>query len=137
VGWATADHLRTALVLEALDMAVAHRRPSAGLIHHSDHGSQYTSLAFGHQLQASGLVASMGTVADCFDNAVAESFFATLKCALLYRRSWPRRQDAQLALFTFIEAWYNPRRRHSTLGFLSPATYEAQYHSRTHATAVA
>ncbi len=137
VGWATADHLRTALVLEALDMAVAHRRPSAGLIHHSDHGSQYTSLAFGHQLQASGLVASMGTVADCFDNAVAESFFATLKCELLYRRSWPRRQDAQLALFTFIEAWYNPRRRHSTLGFLSPATYEAQYHSRTHATAVA
>jgi len=99
--------------------------------------TQYTSLAFGHQLQASGLVASMGTVADCFDNAVAESFFATLKCELLYRRSWPRRQDAQLALFTFIEAWYNPRRRHSTLGFLSPATYEAQYHSRTHATAVA
>jgi len=71
----------------------------------------------------------MGTVADCFDNAVAESFFATLKCEVLYRRSWPRRQDAQLALFTFIEAWYNPRRRHSTLGFLSPAAYEVQHHA--------
>lgn len=127
VGWAMADHLRTELVLEALGMAVWQRRPPAGAVHHSDHGCQYTSLAFGRELRHSGLVASMGSVADAFDNAVAESFFATLKCELLYTRPWPRREDARRAIFEFIEAWYNPRRRHSTLGFVSPAEYERRY----------
>ena len=127
VGWAMADHLRTELVLEALGMAVWQRRPAPGAVFHSDHGCQYTSLAFGRELRHSGLVASMGTVADAYDNAVAESFFATLKCELLYRRPWPRREDARRAIFEFIEAWYNPRRRHSTLGYVSPTEYERRY----------
>jgi len=130
IGWAMADHLRTELVLDALGMAVWQRRPSAGagVVHHSDHGCQYSSLAFGRELRDSGLLPSMGSVGDAYDNAVAESFFATLKCELLYRRSWPRREDARRALFDFIEAWYNPRRRHSTLGYVSPATYERQHY---------
>ncbi len=127
VGWAMADHLRTELVLEALGMALWQRRPPSGVVFHSDHGCQYTSLAFGRELRESGLVPSMGTVADAYDNAVAESFFATLKCELLYRRPWPRREDARRAIFEFIEAWYNPRRRHSTLGFVSPAEHERRY----------
>jgi len=90
--------------------------------------TQYTSLAFGRELHDSGLLRSMGSVGDAYDNAVAESFFATLKCELLYRRSWPRREDARRAIFDFIEAWNNPRRRHSTLGYVSPATYERKYH---------
>ena len=128
VGWAMADHLRTELVLEALGMAVWQRTPPVGAIHHSDHGCQYTSLAFGRELRQSGLVTSMGSVGDAFDNAVAESFFATLKCELLYRRPWPRHEDARRAIFDFIEAWYNPRRRHSTLGYASPTAYEQRYH---------
>ena len=130
IGWAMADHLRTELVLDALGMAVWQRRPSAGagVVHHSDHGCQYTSLAFGRELQDSGLLPSMGSVGDAYDNAVAESFFATLKCELLYRRSWPRREEARRAIFDFIEAWYNPRRRHSTLGYVSPASYERQHY---------
>ena len=127
VGWAMADHMRTELVLEALGMAVWQRRPAPGVVHHSDHGCQYTSLAFGRELRDSGLVPSMGSVADAYDNAVAESFFATLKCELLYRRPWPRREDARRAIFEFIEAWYNRRRRHSTLGFVSPVEYERRY----------
>ena len=125
VGWSMAEHLRTELVLDALDMAVAHRRPAPGVVHHSDHGSQYTSLAFGRRLRDAGLVASMGSIGDCFDNAVAESFFATLECELLDRRSWPTRRKLSSAVFDFIEAFYNRRRRHSTLGYLSPADYEA------------
>ena len=125
VGWSMADHLRTELVLDALNMAVAHRRPAGAVIHHSDHGCQYTSLAFGRRLREAGLVGSMGTVGDCFDNAVAESFFATLECELLDRRSWPTRRELSTAVFDFIEAFYNLRRRHSTLGYLSPANYEA------------
>jgi putative transposase len=127
VGWAMADHLRTELVLEALGMALWQRRPAAGVVFHSDHGCQYTSLAFGRELRESGLVPSMGSVADAYDNAVAESFFATLKCELLYRRPWPRREDARRAIFEFIEAWYNRRRRHSTLGYVSPTEYERRY----------
>jgi putative transposase len=127
VGWAMADHLRTELVLEALGMALWQRRPAPGTVFHSDHGCQYTSLAFGRELRHSGLVPSMGSVADAYDNAVAESFFATLKCELLYRRPWPRREDARRAIFEFIEAWYNRRRRHSTLGYVSPAEYERRY----------
>lgn len=124
-GWAMADHLRTELVIAALTMALRHRQPRAGLIHHSDHGCQYTSLAFGQQVQAAGLLPSMGTVGDCFDNAVAESFFATLKVELLHRRAWPTRAAARLAIFEFIEVWYNRQRRHSTLGYTTPTEYEA------------
>ena len=125
VGWSMADHLRTELVLDALNMAVAHRRPDVGVIHHSDHGCQYTSLAFGRRLREAGIIGSMGSIGDCFDNAVAESFFATLECELLDRRSWPTRRELATAVFDFIEAFYNLRRRHSTLGYLSPADYEA------------
>ena len=125
VGWAIADRLRTELVIDALVMALRHRKPKAGLIHHSDHGCQYTALAFGQRLQENGLVPSMGSVGDCFDNAVAESFFATLKVELLHRQVWPTRAAARLAIFEFIEVWYNRRRRHSTLGYATPTDYEA------------
>ena len=125
VGWATADHLRTELVLDALAMALRHRQPDAGLIHHSDHGCQYTSLAFGQRLQENGLLPSMGTIGDCFDNAVAESFFATLKVELLHRQVWLTQAAARLAIFEFIEVWYNRQRRHSTLGYVTPTEYEA------------
>jgi putative transposase len=124
VGWSMADHLRTDLVLDALDMAIAQREPAAGLIHHTDHGCQYTSLAFGRRLQHAGLVASMGTVGDALDNAVAESFFATLECELLDRYDWPTRQALRNAVFDFIEGFYNRQRRHSTLDDLTPADYE-------------
>lgn len=126
VGWAMAPHLRTELALTALAMAVGNRRPGAdgSLVHHSDQGCQYTACAFGQRLQQAGLVASMGSVGDCYDNAVAESFFATLKGELLHRRSWPTRAAAQRAIFEYIEVWYNRQRRHSTLGYLSPQEYE-------------
>jgi len=130
VGWAMADHLRTELVLEALNMAIAHRRPGEGVIHHSDHGCQYTSLAFGRRLREAGVLGSMGSVGDCFDNAVAESFFATLECELFDRSSWPTRSGLELAIFDYIEGFYIPQRRHSTLGQRSPADYEA-LHSAT------
>ena len=125
VGWAMAEHLRAELVLNALVMALHRRQPKAGLIHHSDHGCQYTSLAFGQQLQEAGILASMGTVGDCFDNAVAESFFATLKVELLHRQDWETRTAARLAIFEFIEVWYNRQRRHSTLGYATPTEYES------------
>ena len=130
VGWSMADHLRTDLVLDALNMAVAHRRPNVEVVHHSDHGCQYTSLAFGRRLREVGLARSMGSIGDCFDNAVAESFFATLECELLDRRSWPTKRELSSAVFDFIEGFYNPRRRHSTLGYLSPANYEALHADR-------
>jgi len=126
VGWSMADHLRTELVLDALDMAIAQRQPAAGLIHHTDHGCQYTSVAFGRRLQRAGLVASMGTIGDALDNAVAESFFATLECELLDRYDWPTRQALRTAVFDFIEVFYNRRRRHSTLDYLTPVDYEHQ-----------
>ena len=124
VGWAMADHLQTELVLAALRLALQRRRPAAGLIHHSDRGCQYTSLAFGQQLQAAGLVASTGSVGDCYDNAVAESFFASLKAELVDRHDWPTRAAARMAIFEYIEVWYNRQRLHSTLGYLSPAQFE-------------
>jgi putative transposase len=124
VGWAMAEHLRTELVIDALDMAIWNRRPAAGLVHHSDQGCQYTSLAFGRRLRDSGIVASMGSVGDCFDNSVTESFFATLECELLDRRRFHIRTEARVAVFDYLEGFYNPRRRHSTLGYLSPAEYE-------------
>jgi putative transposase len=129
VGWSMAEHLRTELVLDALDMAIAQRQPGAGVVHHSDHGCQYTSLAFGRRLQQAGLVASMGTVGDALDNAVAESFFATLECELLDRYDWPTRQALRTAVFDFIEVFYNRRRRHSTLDYHTPFDYERQHPS--------
>jgi len=136
VGWAMADHLRTELVLDALGMALGTRRPAAGLVHHSDRGCQYTSLAFGRRLQAAGLVPSMSRVANCWDNAVAESFFATLKGELVDRHVWPTRAAARSAIFDYIEGFYNRQRRHSTLGYVSPAAYEAA-HQATPTMAVA
>jgi putative transposase len=123
VGWAMATHLRTALVLEALNMAIGQRRPAA-VIHHSDQGSQYTALAFGQRCEAAGVRPSMGSVGDCFDNAMCESFFATLECELLDRHHFKTQIDARMAIFEFIEGWYNPRRRHSAIGYLSPIDYE-------------
>jgi putative transposase len=124
VGWAMANHLRTELVLDALDMALWNRRPAPGLIHHSDHGCQYTSLAFGRRCRAAGIAQSMGSVGDCYDNALAESFFATLECELIQRERWRTHAEARLAVFDYIEGFYNPRRRHSALGYLSPAEWE-------------
>ncbi len=127
VGWAMAEHLRTELVVEAVEMALWRRRPSDGVIHHSDQGSQYTSLAFGRRLRDAGMMASMGSRGDCFDNAMAESFFATLECELLARQRFPTRNAARLALFDYIEGFYNSHRRHSALDYLSPAAYERRW----------
>ena len=123
VGWAMATHLKTELVLDALEMALAQRRPGE-VIHHSDHGSQYTSLAFGKRCSEMGLRPSMGSVGDAYDNAMAESFFATLECELLNRRRFKTQVEARHARFRFIEGWYNPHRRHSSLGNISPVSYE-------------
>lgn len=131
VGWAMADHLRRELVLDALGMALHQRKPVAGLIHHSDHGVQYTSIDFGRTLRTSGVVASMGSIGDAFDNAMAESFFATLKEEMIYRRAWPNRHELEMEVFSFIEGFYNPLRRHSRLGNLSPAAYEQQLMTQT------
>jgi putative transposase len=124
VGWAMADHLRAELVTDALDMALWRRQPAPGLIHHSDRGSQYTSISFGARLEQAGIVPSMGSVADPYDNALAESFVATLKRELLDRRSWPTREEVRSALFEFVEVFYNRQRIHSALGYTSPADYE-------------
>ena len=126
VGWAMATHLRTELVLEALNMALWQRRPQA-VIHHSDQGSQYTSLAFGRRCEEMGVRPSMGSVGDAYDNAMAESFFATLECELIDRRRFRTQVEARMAVFRFIEGWYNPHRRHSALGYESPVSFEANY----------
>jgi putative transposase len=126
VGWAMETHLRTELVLEALNMALWQRRPSA-VIHHSDQGCQYTSIAFGKRCTEVGVRPSTGSVGDCFDNALCESFFATLECELLDRRRFKTQAEARMAVFEFIEAWYNPHRRHSGLDYFSPVEYEKQY----------
>jgi putative transposase len=124
VGWSMANHLRTELVLDALNMAIHNRRPAAGLLHHSDRGSQYTSVEFGGRLKEAGLVPSMGSVADAYDNALAESFISTLKRELLHRHSWPSKESVRAGIFEYIECFYNPRRRHSSLGQMSPTEYE-------------
>lgn len=123
VGWSMASHMRQDLVLAALDMA-ALQRQATGVIHHSDHGSQYTSLAFGKRCEAFGIRLSMGSVGDCFDNAMAESFFASLECELIDRSVFRNHVEARIAVFDYIEGWYNSRRRHSALAFLSPANFE-------------
>jgi putative transposase len=127
VGWAMAAHLRTQLVLDALDMAISQRRPH-GVVHHSDQGTQYTSLAFGTRCREAGVRPSMGSVGDCYDNALCESFFATLECELLQRHRFRTHAEARMEIFWFIEAWYNPTRRHSGIDFLSPLNYERRYH---------
>jgi putative transposase len=124
VGWSMANNLRTELVLDAVNMAIYTRRPSPGLIHHSDRGSQYTSVKFGSRLREEGLLSSMGSVADAYDNSMAESFVSTLKRELIHRYSWSTRQIARSAIFEYIEGFYNTRRRHSALGHLSPSEYE-------------
>jgi putative transposase len=126
-----ASHLRTSLILDAIDIAIARRRPPAGLVHHSDRGTQYTSIAFGLRCREAGIVQSMGSTGDAYDNAMAESFFATLETELIDRTSWRTRAEARLAVFDDIEAFYNPRRRHSSLGQLSPAEFERRYRSQT------
>ena len=126
VGWATANHLRTELVLAALDTAVAQRQPSA-VIHHSDRGTQYTSLAFGQRCQQAGVRPSMGSVGDAYDNAMCESFFASLECELLDRYTFKSQSEARLAIFKWIEGWYNTRRRHSGLDYQSPVNYERKH----------
>ncbi len=123
IGWSMANHLRTRLVLDALDMALWQRRPD-GVVHHSDQGSQYTSIAFGNRCRNAGVRPSTGSVGDCYDNAMCESFFATLECELLDRRRFRSHAEARMAVFEFIEGWYNPRRRHSAIGYLSPVNYE-------------
>lgn len=123
VGWAMATHLKTELVLDALEMAIMQRKPD-GVTHHSDHGTQYTSLAFGKRCEELGVRPSMGSVGDAYDNAMAESFFATLECELLNRRRFKTQVEARHAIFRFIEGWYNPHRRHSSLGNISPVSYE-------------
>jgi putative transposase len=125
VGWSIADHMRAELVTDAIDMATWRRRPPAGAIAHCDHGSNYCSWVFGQRLRRAGLLGSMGTVGDALDNAVAESFFASLQCELLDRHTWPTRAELARAMFHWIEAFYNPTRRHSTLGYLSPVDFEA------------
>jgi putative transposase len=124
VGWSMANHLKTELVLDALNMSIYNRRPQPGLIHHSDRGSQYTSVEFSSRLREVGLLPSMGSVADAYDNSMAESFVSTLKRELIHRHSWPNRQSARTAIFEYVEGFYNTRRRHSALGHVSPAEYE-------------
>ena len=126
VGWAMADHMRTELVDAALRMAIEARQPEA-VIHHSDQGSQYTSIAFGITCHEHDVVPSMGSVGDCYDNAMAESFFATLKTERVHRRSYRTRNEALDDVFAWIEGWYNPQRRHTSLGNLSPNTFERRH----------
>ncbi len=123
VGWSMANHLRAELVVNALEMALGQRRPH-NVIHHSDQGSQYTSLAFGKRCREAGVRPSMGSVGDAYDNAMCESFFATLECELLERRRFASQAEARMACFGFIEGWYNPVRLHSGLGYRSPVAYE-------------
>jgi putative transposase len=123
VGWAMETHLRTELILAALNMALTQRRPSV-VIHHSDRGCQYTSYAFGKRCQEACVMPSMGSVGDAYDNAMAESFFATLERELLNRRRFQSQAEARMAIFEWIEGWYNPHRRHSALGYRSPINYE-------------
>jgi putative transposase len=131
VGWAMASHLRTELVLDALEMAIGQRRPG-DVIHHSDQGSQYTSIAFGNRCREAGVRPSMGSVGDAYDNALCESFFATVECELIDRRRFRSQAEARMAVFTFIEGWYNPRRRHSALDYLSPVDYEKRTKAEPH-----
>ena len=127
VGWATSDRLGEGVALEALGMGLARRRPAPGLLHHSDRGSQYASSEYGAILTGHGMERSMSARGACWDNAVAESFFATLKIELDHPGAWPTRAAAHRAVFEYIELFYNPERRHSTLRYLSPLAFERQW----------
>jgi putative transposase len=131
VGWSMENHLKTELVLAAINMALAQRRPQEGIIHHSDHGTQYTSFAFGKRCREMGVMPSVGSVGDAYDNAMAESFFATLECELLDRRTFRTQAEAKLAIFEWIEGWYNTGRRHSSLGYRSPVRFERELMATT------
>jgi transposase InsO family protein len=122
VGWSMANNLKTELVHDAVNMAIYNRRPAPGLIHHSDRGSQYTSVEFGRRLREEGLLPSMGSVTDAYDNSMAESFVSTLKRELIHRHSWPNHQMARTAIVEYIEGFYNTRRRHLALGNVSPVS---------------
>lgn len=129
IGWSIAEHMRTELVLDALGMAMIRRQPANGqTILHSDHGTQYTSWAFGQRLRNAGLLGSMGSVGDCFDNAMMESFWGTLQLEVLDKKSWETREELANAIFEWIECWYNPERRHSSIGMVSPTEFE-QHHT--------
>lgn len=130
VGWAMENHLRTELVLAAIERAYAQRCPQA-VIHHSDHGTQYTSIAFGQRCEQLGIRPSMGSIGDCFDNAMAESFFASLECELLDRHHFRTHAEAKMAVFEYIEGFYNPHRLHSSLGYLSPINFERRYDAQS------
>jgi len=130
-GWSMSDRPIAELVVNALNMAVLNRKPDCGLIHHSDHGSQYTSLVFSQRLQDTGLLGSMGTVGDALDNAAAESFYATLQTELLNRNNWPTRSILRSAIFEYIEVFYNRKRRHSALNYLTPVEFEARWFNQT------
>ncbi|MCC6790135.1 MAG: IS3 family transposase [Thermomicrobiales bacterium] len=125
VGWSIADHLRAELVVDAVGMAISRRRPAAGLVHHSDHGSQYVSLAMGNHLKEAGIDTSMGSRGSPLDNAVAESFFATFKKDLINRRSWPEKNETRSAIFEWIEVFYNRIRLHTTIGSYAPDEFES------------
>ncbi len=131
VGRSMAEHLRTEWVRGALEMAVLDRHPGAGVIPHSDHGCQYTSLAFGQRCQAVGIRRSMGSVGDCYDNAMAENFFATLECGLLVWQTFRTYHDARMALFEDLEGFYNRQRRHSALEYLSLDAYARRWSAQT------
>jgi putative transposase len=126
VGWAMANHLRTELILDALEMALARRRPQ-DVIHHSDQGCQYTSVAFGSRCREAGVRPSTGSVGDCYDNAMCESFFATVGCELLAKHRFQSQAAARSLVFSFIEGWYNTRRRHSSIDYLSPIQFEQRH----------
>ena len=130
VGWAFGERMTSDLVIQALNMALMTRKPES-VIHHCDQGSQYTSIAFGNRCKEMGVRPSMGAVGDAYDNAMAESFFASLECELIARRSWKTKTEARLAVFTWIESWYNPRRRHSGLNYQSPNTFERKQQDKT------
>lgn len=127
VGWSIADHMRSELVVDALQMATWRRHPQTGTVVHSDRGSVYTSWVFGHRLRQAGLLGSMGRVASSVDNSMIESFWSTMQRELLDTQRWATKAELASAIFEWIEAWYNPRRRHSSLGMLSPVEFEAHH----------
>ena len=129
VGWAMGHNLKAQLVLDAMNMALSQRHPN-NVIHHSDQGSQYTSVAFGLRCKEAGIRPSMGSVGDAYDNAMCESFFAALECELLDRRKFQTKAEARTAIFQFIEAWYSPGRRHSAIGYKSPINFERNAHEQ-------
>jgi putative transposase len=137
VGWSMRDDLSADLVVDAISMAVARRRPAPGLVHHCDRGAQYRSLAFGRTLRDSGIVASMGSRGDAYDNAATESVMSTIKVELVRRQSFKTRDQARLEVFSYIEGFYNPLRRHSALGYLSPVEFEEKIRQGQELTSIA